>query len=1046
MKFKTYIKTLHLQLAALLLLLSASIKAQESGLIITGKVTNQEGQPLTAIVINTDKGKTGTATATDGTYTLNITDGSRFISFTGRNYKTQKIEIAGKEIIDVSLQNDVHRNDEVIDLGYTTQLRSEVSGAVATITGDELLRSPVANLTQTFPGRFPGLTTSETSSELSRASTVLFVRGLATARTNGPLVVIDGIPTAYNSGQSLEYINPNEIESITLLKDASTQALYGILGANGVLVVKTKRGVRGGLQIKARADYSVQQNTTKPGFTNSADYATMRNQATYNDWVADDNPSKQPYEAPYTQSDIDAFGAGGDPNHPNNNWYNKYWNNQASMQRVNVDLQGGNDWVRFYSNLNFMHQGGQFNTEQPLYKTDGKYLWFNYRANVDMQINKYLRAFVRLAGNIKRERTPGAAGISDTYASMFSIPSAFAGPTTPQKLDDHGEPLTGSEQVVATDRVNAPTYGILNRSGYVNHTVTNIVSQFGVDLDMDFITEGLNFSGIFAYQTNSVGSLRTTQNYERWVRTTNLNELEFSKIGSELNTPLGYSKGHSYYYHLTYNLALNYDRSFGKHKVGALGYMYYQNLTKADVGGNLIFPYNRVHTGAEASYGYDNKYFLKLDLGYSGSEQYARDVRYTTTPAVSAAWLISNESFLKNSDFLSNLKLRASYGKAANDQSSLIRFAYLDNVRLNGGGPLGYLQYFIDERERGNANLRAEVSTKTNLGIDLGLFNSLSVSVDVFKEKVDNMIVSAISTIPEYQGVPLNFYPNVNEGKYENKGYEVVLNYTRNMGKDFKLSVGGILSYAKNTQIHMNEATRTDDYVYAKRQEGYSVGQQFGYQVDYSNGNGFFNTQQEIDNSNLDYTFGTPRLGDLIFKDLNGDGFLDERDMAPIGKGVIPRTTYAFNAGFNYKGFELNVLFQGIGDYSTVLSGTGVYENTLHGVYGAAHKNAWTPERFQNGDNITYPSLSAITTVNHQSSDFFEYNRSYIRLRNVELAYNFPVSASKVIGASNLRLILSGQNLLTWDKMKSSDFGPEGSGYTGIPVYKVYNIGLSATF
>lgn len=1042
MNFIKYIKTLQLQLTLACALLVVSAGAQEVEVPISGKVTNNLGAPVKGIIVTSEKGKSATFTENDGSYTLTVSDGSTYISVAGKNYKTQKIDIAGKETIDVVLVWDAHYNDEVIELGYNRQLRSEVSGAVSTITGDELLRSPVANLTQTLPGRIAGLTTQETFSELSRATTQLSVRGLATARQNGPLVVIDGIPVAYNSNQSLEYINPNEIESITLLKDASTQALYGILGANGVLVIKTKRGVRGRLQIKARVDQAVQQNTTQPAFINAAEYAKLRNQATYNDYVA--NPGTDPYTAPYSEQDIAAYEAGNNPLYQNNNWYNRYWNKNASMQRVNVDLQGGNDWVRFYSNLNFMHQGGQFNTEQPRYETNGNNVWFNYRANVDMNINKYLRAFVRLAGNIKRERTPGGAGIADTYSSMFSIPSAFYGPLTPEQLDDHGLPTDSSLQVIATDRVSSPTYGILNRSGYVRHTVTNIVSQFGVDLDMSFLTKGLNLSGIFAYQTNSVGSLRTTQDYERWVRNDNKDALEFTKLGSQVNSPLAYSKGHSYYYHLTYNIALNYDRTFGNHKVGALGYMYYQNLTKADVGGNLIFPYNRVHTGAEVSYGYNNKYFLKLDLGYSGSEQYARNVRYTATPAIAAAWLISNESFLKGSDWLSNLKLRASYGKAANDQSGLSRFAYLDNVRLGGSGPLGYLQYFIDERERGNPNIQAEVSTKTNVGLDLGLFNALSVSVDVFKEKVKNMVVVDTANIPEYQGVPFTFYPNSNNGTYENKGYEVSVNYSRWINKDLRITVGGIVSYAKNTLIDVSEANRTNDYAYPKQREGYSYGQQFGYLVDYSNGNGFFNTQAEIDNG-PQYTFGKPRLGDLVYQDLNGDGLLDERDMAPVGKGIIPRTTYGISAGLNYKSFELNILFQGTGAYNTILSGTGIYETAFHGVYSSLHTNAWTAERYQNGESITYPALSAQQTVNHQPSDFFNYNRKYLRLRNLELAYNFPLEISKLIAASNIRLVLSGQNLITWDNMKSSDFGPEGN-YLTIPVYRVYNVGLSVTF
>ena len=1016
-----------------------TVSAQEPSASVNGMVTDEFGKPLAGVTVNSENGKTGTSTNVKGEYTITINNVNGQIIFSYIGYASQKVISLDRERIDVQLKLDAHKNDEVIQLGYTSQLRGEISGSVATVSGEELEKSPVANLSQSFAGRLSGLTTRETFSELSRANTSLNIRGLSAARGNDPLVMIDGIIVSYNSNQTLEYISANEIESVSILKDASTQAIYGIQGANGLIVVTTKRGKKGGVQIKTSFDQSMQQATTKPTFYSAADYAEMRNQAAYND--------KRGLNYLFSDQQIANYRSGENSDlNPNNNWYNRYMKDFAAMQRAGVNVTGGNDKVQFFSNVNFMHQGGQFITDQNKYNPNANNVWVNYRTNVDMNLNKYLKAFVRLSGNVKRERTPGS-GNAAVYSSLFQIPPTVYGPLTPEVLDPStGNVIDAGGKVITTERVASPTFGMLNRTGYARHTVTNITSQFGLDLDMGFLTKGLNLSGILAYQTNAVGSLITSQNYERWVRTNNLNTLLFTKKGSETNSPLAYSKSNSFYYHLTYNAALNYKRDFGKHQVGGMAYMFFQNLTKADTGSPWLLPYNRVSSGAEATYGYDNRYLVKFDVGYSGSEQYARGSRFIATPAVSGAWVVSNEAFMSDMNWLSNLKLRASYGTTANDQSGLARFAYLDNITVSGGGPIGYLQYNVNENQVGNPYIQAEVSTKQNYGIDLGLFNALSVSVDVFKERMNNMVVSAISTVPLYQGIPLTNYPQTNAGTFENKGYEITASYNKAIKRDLAFSVGGLFNYAKNTLLKINEPLKTDDYVYRKWQEGYSYGQEFGYLVDYSNGNGFFNTQAELNNSNLAYGFGTPRLGDLKYRDLNNDGKINERDKAPIGTGALPLITYGFTGGIKYKSFDLNFLFQGVGDYSSLIGGQGVWETDFDGVFGALHKNAWTAERYTNGEKITAPALSLAKTVNHEASDYINYNRSYLRLRNIELSYTLPASLSKIITAEKVRFVLSGQNLITWDKMKSKDFGPEGGGYASFPVYRVFNMGVNVVF
>lgn len=1034
--FRTYFK---LSLLVFLCnILQLQVLAQESTVMLSGKVLDEQQNPIKEVIISSQNNKIGTSTNWEGTFDLEIPLSIEELKFERIGYSTQIVNIQGGDsTLIVVLKTDNHQLDKIIDLGYSNTTFGDLTGAVSIVQGDVLERHPVANLSQTFAGRLAGLTTQETFSELSRANTDLFVRGISAARSGDPLVMIDGIPTSYNSNQSLEYISPNEIESITILKDASTQAIYGIQGANGVIVVKTKRGKKGPVEIKARLDQSFQQVTTKPLMYNALQYAEFSNQAGVNDGLG---PFSQ-----FSEDIVSHYRTGDSPElYPSNNWYDKYFKDFASMQRLGVNITGGNDKVTYFSNLNFMHQGGYFNTESKDYDANPKNIWVNYRSNVDIQFNNYLSGFLRLSGNVKREHVPGGASNDATYASMFLMPPTTYGPLTPVIKDENGVELPGSGQVVVTDRVDQSTYGILNRTGYYNHTVTNISSQFGLNLDMSFLTQGLNLSGVFAYQTNSVGSLATTQNYERYIRSDNWDELEFSKKGEQNNTPLAYGKSHSYYYHLTYKGQLDYSRVFGDHSINAMAYGLFQDLTKANTNAPELLPYKRLSTGAQLVYNYDDRYVLKGVFGYSGSEQYARSHRYLFTPAVAASWIASNESFMEStSGWLSLLKFRGSWGKTANDQSGLQRYAYLDQITQQSGGPIGYLQYLITERQTGNPNIQAEVSTKANFGLDLGLFNSITFSADIFKEKMENMVVGAVSTIPSYQGIPLSNYPRLNQGIFENKGYELTLRYDKRLNDKLSFYVEGMFSKNHNTIISWNEAQRTEDFQYRLREEGYSYGQQFGYLVDYSQGNGFFNSQAEIDAAGLDYGFGAVRVGDLRYQDLNADGIIDERDQGPVGDGMVPRVTYAFSGGLKYSAFDMNFIFQGIGDYSRIMMGPGIWETTNGGMYTALHQNAWTAERYANGETITWPALSTEKSVNHEASDFVNFNKSYLRLRNLELGYTLQRESTKKIGFDQIRIVLSGQNLFTWDKMKTKDFGPEGSGYMTFPVYRVYSFGVN---
>lgn len=913
--------------------------------------------------------------------------------------------------------------EQTVDLGYYSLPAQAVTGAVSSVSGEELRKTPDASLPRTFAGRFTGLTTLETNTELSRGGfdtesigMSWWIRGLSTVNGSTPAIILDGVLCP---NTSYAYLSPDEIESVTILRDASGLSLYGIQGANGIISIRTRRGPVGRTRVKVTVDQSLQQMTRRPLFVNSGDYAEMRNQAGYNDGLG--------RYSQFSQEDVALYRAGGNELYPNNNWYDMFVRPLTSMTRAGITVYGGSEKVQYFSNVNYMHQQSPYKTtEEPGSKYDPQPSnnWFNFRSNIDMKFNSYLSGFLRLAGNVKNERTTGYSNAA-IYDHLFSLPPTMYGPLTPS-----GEGYENGGQVVTHDDENLPVYGMLNRSGYMNNLYVNITAQAGLNLDLGFLTKGLTLGGTLAFQSNSLNQTSTTQNFERYVRTKDMSGLYFTHKGSELNTPLSYGKYSTMDYNLNLFAHVDYNRTFGDHSINAMGYIFYlkQELQKSNL------PYKRESLGATVTYGFKNRYFIKGDIGYSGSDQFHPDHRYVPTPSISAAWVVSNESFLHEVNWLNLLKFRASYGITANDQLGGARILYTDYIDVNG-----------NEGLKGNPSLSAEKMKKQNYGFDLGLFHQLSLSFDWYRSVCDNMLVSSSGTIPEYQGVTMANYPKTNWGRMENQGFEIEALYEKQI-RDWSFYVGGSFSYNRNKVIDVNEAPYSSDYAYRHRTEGYSSGQLWGYLIDYSNGNGMFNFQDELDASGLTYSFGTPRVGDFIYRDLNGDKVIDEKDMAPIGYSRLPRETYTITAGFKWKGLEVSILFQGVEQCSAVMSGVGVYENAYQGVFNDIHRHAWTPERWNNGERIGYPALSLNESTNHVSNNFFVWDTSFLRLKNAEIAYTLPQRLSRKIGAEHIRFSLSGQNLLTFDNMRSKYIDPEVGTLGDFQPYRIYNLGVSVTF
>lgn len=1014
---------------------SFSTAAQDAAnpIKIQGVITDADGVPVAGATVKTDAGAEAVSDV-DGVYEITVNDGSKNLNYYFIGYNPRIIPVRQAAVNgNVSMAVPASDLDKIIDLGYQQVTFRELTGAVSTVSGSVLAKSPDANLSKTFAGRLSGLTVMENNGEPGRVATSssangvsLIIRGLTTVNGNKPLIIIDG---QISPNANYMYITPEEIDNVTILKDAAVNALYGIQSGNGAVVITTKRGRVGKSYINVYVDEALQQPTYTPPSVSAGDYARLRNQAGYNDGLG--------MYSQFSQEQIDGFDAADNPLYADNDWYSRFVNKNMWMTRAGFSISGGTERLQYYTNVNYMHETSPFKIENEKgrkYNPEPSINRFNFRSNVDVKITNWLSALMRISGTINQVNTAGTAN-NTIYASLFNLPPTMYGPTTPA-FDADGNPIENGGQVVTIDGVTSTPYGELNRSGYVEHLKSDIQAQGGLSADLSMLTKGLSVAVKVGYQTSANNRTSTLQDYQLWTRTKDNTVLEFQRLGTQENTALKYTKYRQMYWNINLSGFINYKRTFGDHYVNALGYIFYQDRETESVDGGLMLPYKRESFGLTATYGFKNRYFVRGDLSTSGSEQFHPDHRWTTTPAVSATWLLSEESFMQDlKPWLSLAKIRLSYGVNANDQLSDERMLYADYVNYQGV-----------EGKRGNPMLAPEKIYKQNYGIDLGFFNNeLSISFDYYRFRCDNMLITASNAIPIFQGVPLGDYPLINAGKMKNNGFELTAMYTKAINKDWTVFVGGSYAYNKNTIIDMQEIPR-DGYAYPYKNAGFSQSQRWGYLIDYSNGNGMFNFKEEITGSGLDYAIGNPRVGDFIYKDLNGDGVIDPKDQAPIGYGNVPRGYYTFSGGFTWRNFEVSFLFQGAHKRSVALSGVGIYEATQQGIFSDIHQNAWTEERWLNGDRIDYPALSLTNSTSNTANDYFIQDGSYLRLKNAEIAYTLPTAISRKIRAQKIRFALNGQNLFTIDHLKTKHIDPEIGELNAFQTYRVFNLGVKVTF
>lgn len=1018
----------------LVLLMSGQLLFAQSRQV-TGVVKDPAGETIIGASV-LEKGTTnGTITDFDGNFSLNVSSDKAVLVISYVGYKTQEISIAGKNSLIVTLPEDTETLEEVVVVGYGAQKKESVVGAISQVSSKELLSSPAANVSQAIAGKISGVITTQTSGAPGSDDTQINIRGRATFAGDGsPLILVDGVERSFSQ------IAPDDIESISVLKDASATAVYGVRGANGVMLITTKRGKEQKPEVNLTANWQIQSPTRKDTYLDSYQSVTLLEEALANDGL----PSQ------FSANDIEMYrkSVAGQLNgleamlYPNVDWYDQVLKSSAPAQRYNVSVRGGTKRMRYYASGEFYDQKGLVkNLSQDMYgnSSSPSYRRYAFRANMDLFLTKDLTFSVNFGTRFEERRgsnTNESNNYSETFYELNHTPGWLFPVSYEVQNGESTRTLYGGSSQYQNNIV-----GRLAQGGYYRATNTINETNFIVDYKLGWLTEGLSAKGMVSFDYDSYYKRLFSADFATY----ELNDRDnYTQIDAynRFNTDgeLAYSKATSTTYKLYMEAQLNYARSFGKACVTAMvlynqnDYRYNSELAKRYQG--LV---------GRLTYGYDDRYLAEINAGYNGSENFIKGKRFGFFPAFSVGWRVSNEAFMEDTqNWLNNLKLRASYGQVGNDIYKVNgvdqRFLYEEKwSQINNDyyfGSAGTTGIF--EAQYPNLFVTWERAHKYNFGIEFGLWNGLlNGNIDFFHEKRNNILTQYLSR-PQWVGVAL---AAGNLGETKNSGYEIELKHANHIGNDFNYSVGLTYSHASNEIVSMDEPASKTDY---RKREGHPINQYFGLVCD-----GFV-TQADIDGGNLPVsTFGTVKAGDLKYRDMNKDGFIDERDETFIGYSDIPENTFALTLGANYKGWGFSVMFQGVDHVSRYYDAEAMFAFVGGGKVKEHHLDRWNPavSEAENLARAKYPLLhyDSYGDHNQRGNSFFLKNGAFVRLKNIELSYTLPQNWIKVVGMSDCRLYVNANNLITWDHLDDLT-DPESNGSNRYPIMKTVNFGVNIKF
>jgi TonB-linked SusC/RagA family outer membrane protein len=1011
---------------------------------ISGRVVDEQGLPIPGASVKVKGGKQTYITDANGSFNIkNVSESAVLVVFY-IGYEPQEVSAANKMTVELVSSNT--GLNEVIVVGYGTQKKGSVTSAVSQVSRKEIASTPGASLQNLLTGKATGLTTLQRSGVPGGDAANIFIRGVNTLPgfDTSPLILVDDIKYEYNQ---FARIDVNEIESISLLKDAAATSIYGIEGANGVVLVTTRRGKFGKpvINFKTEGGFNFIITPIKP--LGAYDAAVLRNEALTNDGL--------PLE--FTQQDLDHFKAKDDPfGHPDVNWYDVFYNKSSLQVDNNLDISGGTERVKYFASIGYLFQNGLLNDvpykgaetlpDQSEINKNYYFKRYKFRSNIDLNATPKLKFSLDFSGTFGETNTAQANSLAGSL-TQYEYVNQYAYPLyNPDGSFGYGNP----NHFQPRDALN--NIGAIVSLGGYNRNFNNFINtKFTIAQDLSGITKGLSIKGILAYSNNNDAKRSLTRDLTKIAsyyynpvdgsytpRDPNITRIQFLSASYSGGNPAIIS---------TMQAVLNYDSSFGKNNVSGL--LLYNRKSEVDnKKSHENLPGNFEGYTFRGSYNYDKKYLFEFSGAYNGSSRFTTQNRYKLFPAVSLGWNIANETFFKNNlPFMEQFKLRGSFGYSGTDDIGNFTAYSYESFYSNGFnynfGETPNSFGGIYENQIGNDDVRWATERKANIGLEFSFFKGgkLSGSIDYFNNYRYDILLKR-TTIPLSYGVPKDNLPPVNLGEVSNNGFEFSLNHRSKIGK-VGIDVRANFSYAKNTILYQDEVQNFEKpWLNAT---GKSVGLKKKYIW-----TGEYYTQQEVDDPNTIKPIGEIRAGWLKYEDLDGNGIINVDDMAFTGAPNVPTTVIGLNMGFNYKGFSFNMLWQAnLNAESFASFDLAVpFKTQLQSI----HQDRWTPET---ANTATFPALTTLFSGTYMSpsgnlSTFWSTKTDYIRLRSAEISYSFPDKIANRFGLGGLRIYANGYNLYTFSNFfKRFAFDPEivdGQGSVPYPTTRLLNTGISITF
>ena len=1028
----------------------ASTEQQQNKRKISGRVTDIKGEPLIGVNVTVDGDANGSITNMDGLYEIFVTKKSVVLKFTYIGFKTSEIRTnASTNIYDVTLEEQVNELEETVIVGYGTQRKISNIGAQSSMKMEDI-KTPSASLTTTLAGRLAGVVAVQRTGEPGKDAADIWIRGISTPNTSSPLVLVDGVERSFND------IDPEDIESLTTLKDASATAVYGVRGANGVILIKTKPGKVGKPTVSADYYESFTRFTKMVDLADGITYMNAANEAMRNDGIA----------TKYTEDQIRNTIAGKDPYlYPNVDWLKEIFNDWGHNRRVNVNVRGGSEKVAYYASVSYFNETGMTVTDKNIntYDSKMKYSRYNFTTNLNIDVTPTTKVEIGAQGYLGEGNYP-AISSADLYNAAMSIsPVEY-----PKMFFVNGEAFVPGTST--NNNFNNP-YSQATRRGYDNLTKNQIYSNLRVTQDLDMLTKGLKLTAMYAFDVyNEIhvhqDRAESTYNFLDTSVPYDMNGQPILQRIYEGSNVLSYKQETSGNKKTYLEASLNYDRTFNDdHRVSAL-FLFNQQSKLLYPKGTLedAIPYRMMGIAGRATYSWKDRYFAEFNIGYNGAENFSPKHRFGTFPAFGVGWVVSNEKFWQPlSKAVSFLKIRYTDGKVGNSEVSDRRFMYLDQMKENGDygykfGPNG-TKWSGYETVNMAVDLIWEESRKQDLGIDLKLFNDdLSIVFDLFKERRENILLKREHSIPSFLGYNTSA-PYGNIGIIENKGFDGTIEYNKRINKDWVIALRGNVTFNKDKWIQGELPEQKYEWM---NQYGHNINGVKGYVAE-----GLF-TQAEIDDmvrweslsdANKAITpkpfasqFGTVKAGDIKYKDLNNDGQIDAYDQTYISRGDVPTTVYGFGFTVGWKDLSVGMMFQGVAGAERVLNGSSVNPFNGGGGSGNLYSNIgdrWTEE---NPDqNAFYPRLSygseTTSSINNfQKSTWWVRNMNFLRLKTLQISYNLPKPWVNKVHLKNAAVYVMGTNLFTLSRFKLWDPELNTDNGASYPNTTSYSVGINFTF